>query len=91
MSSSRGAKEAFSNPRLLGANCDTLTSILGIMLPLLSKIFIVYSLFITPTHPLFFTSSLCAFSFVVDLTALQLISMPFDSTMKLHTIQVGIS
>jgi hypothetical protein len=71
MSSSSGAKEASSNPRLFGANYDTLTSPLGFMLPLLLKIFIVCSLFTTPQCPLMFTSSLpCAFSFVVDSTTL---------------------
>ncbi len=92
MSSSRGAKEASSNPGLSGANYDTLTFILGIMLPSFSKIFIVCSLFTTLRRPLLFTSSVHAFSFVVDSIALtQLISMPFDLAMKPHTIQACIS
>jgi len=87
MPSSRGAKETSSNPRLFGANCDTLTFILGIMLPPLFEIFIICFIFTTPKRPLLFTSSLSAFSFDVDLTTLaRLILMPFDSTMKPCTI-----
>ncbi len=52
---------------------------------------IVCSLFIAPSYPLPFTSSLRAFPFNVDLATLaQLISIPFDLAMKPHIIHARI-